>query len=210
MRIVDGAGQELAVLEAGPDSIVGALEFSPDGGMLATASFERNRFEGAVGLWDWRDERLVRSIDLFSQGIAFSPDGRHLATAETSGTARVWDVDTGRSVAAAQRQSGILYAVAYSPDGQTVATAGADRTIHLWDATSGTERVALSAAEGPIGSIAFSPDGTKLVAAGEDGLARVWALDLDDLIAIAEDELTRGLSRAECRQFLHADTCPRS
>ena len=57
--------------------------------------------------------------------------------------------------------------------------------------------------------VAFSPDGAKLVSAGPDGVARVWALDLDDLIAIARRRVTRGLTAAECRQYLRGHTCGR-
>jgi WD40 repeat protein len=56
--------------------------------------------------------------------------------------------------------------------------------------------------------LAFSPDGDRLVTAAPDGLARVWTLDLDELIEIAEQRATRGLSDDECRQYLHqADGC---
>ena len=47
-----------------------------------------------------------------------------------------------------------------------------------------------------------------LASIGDDGIARVWALDLDDLIAIANDRLTRGFSEDECRQYLHLERCP--
>ena len=57
-------------------------------------------------------------------------------------------------------------------------------------------------------SAAFSGDGTLLWSAGGDGVTRVWALDVDDLIGIAEDKLTRGLADAECREYLHVDECP--
>jgi WD40 repeat protein len=56
--------------------------------------------------------------------------------------------------------------------------------------------------------IVFSDDGTRLVTGGFKGIARVWALDLDDLIALAEDKLTRGFTDAECREYLHVDACP--
>ena len=54
----------------------------------------------------------------------------------------------------------------------------------------------------------FGPDGSKLASVGEDGLVHVWALDLDDLIAMATERLTRTLSDDECRQYLHVDRCP--
>ena len=54
-----------------------------------------------------------------------------------------------------------------------------------------------------VSGLDFSPDGKRLASAAPDGVVRVWALDLDELIAIAEDELTRGLTDDECRQYLH-------
>lgn len=54
-----------------------------------------------------------------------------------------------------------------------------------------------------VGRLAFSPDGSKLVSGAGDGVVRVWAIDLDDLIAIAKQELTRDLTAEECRQYLH-------
>jgi len=55
--------------------------------------------------------------------------------------------------------------------------------------------------------LAFSPDGTKLATESADGTARVWALDLDDLMEIARDQVTRSLTDEECRQYLHLDRC---
>ena len=56
-------------------------------------------------------------------------------------------------------------------------------------------------------SVAFSPDGSKLASASPEGIVRVWALALDDLIAIAKSNVTRGLTAAECRQYVRAAEC---
>ncbi|HUF58178.1 MAG TPA: hypothetical protein VMR89_01640 [Actinomycetota bacterium] len=53
-----------------------------------------------------------------------------------------------------------------------------------------------------VSGVAFGPDGRRLVSAGPDGVVRVWTLDLDELIEIA-DEVTRELTDDECRQYLH-------
>ena len=59
-----------------------------------------------------------------------------------------------------------------------------------------------------VSSVSFSPDGSQLASYGVEGIVRIWALDLDDLIEIAQDRLTRSFTEDECRQYLHADRCP--
>jgi WD40 repeat protein len=58
-----------------------------------------------------------------------------------------------------------------------------------------------------VSSVAFSPDGSLLAPVGADGAVRVWALDLDDLVEIAQHEVKRPLSDEECRQYLHREQC---
>ena len=59
-----------------------------------------------------------------------------------------------------------------------------------------------------VSHISFSPDGSQLASYGVEGVVRIWALDLDDLIEIAQDRLTRSFTEEECRQYLHAERCP--
>jgi WD40 repeat protein len=69
--------------------------------------------------------------------------------------------------------------------------------------------VALRGHTGAISDVSVSPDGAHAMSVGADGTVRVWALRLDDLVAIAEDGLTRTLTDAECRRYLHTDGCNR-
>ncbi len=118
----------------------------------------------------------------------------------------VWDSETGERAATLAPPSAVG-ALAYGPDGTTLATGHADGTVRLWDLETGRQRLVLPADDGRIVHVAFESDGSKLASVDEDGLVRVWTLELDELIAIAQDRLTRTLSDDECRQYLHVEGC---
>jgi WD40 repeat protein len=67
--------------------------------------------------------------------------------------------------------------------------------------------VVLRGHDGAVTQVRFSADGSRLVSGGGDDVVRVWAVELDDLIALARAELSRGLTSEECRTFLHMQRC---
>ncbi len=69
------------------------------------------------------------------------------------------------------------------------------------------QRLVLRGHIGVAHAVQFSPDGTKLASTGTDGVVSVWALDLDDLLRIAGENVTETSHPAECRQYLHVDNC---
>jgi WD40 repeat protein len=87
-----------------------------------------------------------------------------------------------------------------------LATGLRDGTVRLWDPDTGTPQLVLGGESPSGGGVVFSPDGSNLASVHADGLVRVWALDLDDLIAIASAPLTRTLTDDECR--LHLERRP--
>jgi WD40 repeat protein len=97
---------------------------------------------------------------------------------------------------------------ALDPDGSLLATASTDGTVRLWDPRTGEQQLVLRGHNGLVGSVAFSPDGSRLATVSADGTVRIWALELDELIEVAERGLTRSLTEGECRQYLHAERCP--
>ena len=117
-------------------------------------------------LTEIRDNNAVRAL-------SFCPSGNCLATASLDGTARIWDVFSGKEQARMAHDSGI-WSVAFSPDGTHLATASWDGTTRIWNASSGGEDIRLLC-DDVMRYLTFSPDGTRLATASWDGVdVRVW------------------------------------
>ena len=139
--------------------------------------------------------------------MAFAPGGSKLATAGGDGAA-VWSLSGDRLVS--MTGHGRMESVVFSPDGEHLATGGSDGTARVWDVATGEQTLVLRGHSGPVIDVAFSPDGTRLATVSDDGTLRVYAIRYEELVGIARARLSRGLSDAECRQYLHLPACPPS
>lgn len=118
-------------------------------------------------VWSTAGKIAVRSL-------AVSPDNKLGAVATADGTARVFDVATGKSAAELKGHTGAANAVAFSPDGKRVATAGDDKTVRVWDAVTGNLLATLKGHDDAVKAVGFSPDGSMLVSGSADKTAKVW------------------------------------
>ncbi|HSK04477.1 MAG TPA: WD40 repeat domain-containing protein, partial [Kofleriaceae bacterium] len=106
--------------------------------------------------------------------VAYSPDGRWLASASADRTARIWNAETGALRATITHADRVI-TVAWSPDSRLVASGSSDRTVRVWDVIAGHEVAAL-----PVGEssrwVAFSPDGSVLLTAATQRTVKLWRL----------------------------------
>jgi dipeptidyl aminopeptidase/acylaminoacyl peptidase len=108
--------------------------------------------------------------------MQFSPDGSRILTASPSrtGTAQVWDAETGKPLTEPLKHTSGVWSAQFSPDGKRIVTASRDRTARVWDAQTGqllTEPMKHGAC---VNSAQFSPDGKQIVTGSEDKTARMW------------------------------------
>ncbi|KAL2820697.1 hypothetical protein BJX63DRAFT_280804 [Aspergillus granulosus] len=106
--------------------------------------------------------------------VAFSPDGRTVASASGDKTIRFWDAATGTATRTLHGHTDGVMAVAFSPDGRTVASASRDETIRLWDTATGTATRTLHGHRQWVTGVAFSPDGRTVASTYRDGTFQLW------------------------------------
>jgi WD40 repeat protein len=132
--------------------------------------------ERSIYLWDAESGALLRVLQGHADwinGVAWSPDGRTLASSSDDDTVRLWDVESGQVVQVLRGHTFRVFGVAWSPDGARLCSSSWDGSIRLWDASTGQELRALKA-PGAVDCVAWSPDGKYIVSGSNAKTVHVW------------------------------------
>ena len=167
-------GEALRVLRFPAGESKPAVTFSRDGQYLAVAVEEakKQHWISLLSLADLQVIRLFKGHTDTVIHLAFSPDGKQLASGDWKGTVRVWDVRTGKQQYSLPR--GHVEDLAFSTDSKLLASVTRDNDVYLWDAATGRGTTVLKKHEKPVMRLAWSPDGKLLASRDQANVVCLW------------------------------------
>ncbi|MEM8862511.1 MAG: hypothetical protein AAGD96_29715, partial [Chloroflexota bacterium] len=191
-----------------------AIALSPDGTQIALGDEDYN-----ILLYNYPDIDLDNPVQAFSgnvhniNSIAFSPDGKWLASGNDFTQIFVWDLNSSAEEGVLlEGHTSFIWTVSFSSDSNYLVSASDDNTVRVWDTGNlSAPSQLLEGHEAFAWSAEFSPDSRYIASGSSDGTVRIWPT-LDTLVELACERVTRNMTQDEWIEFLpdrpYETTCP--
>ena len=136
-------------------------------------------------------ERITDFASILSNGFAFSPDGRLLASYSWMKTIEIYDVPTKIHITTLTKHTDIVTGAAFSPDGSLMASSSWDGTVKIWNTQTWGVRAEFQGDSDGVNGVAYSPDGKLVASVAQDGLLNVWDVQRGERIQKIDLKSTR-------------------
>jgi eukaryotic-like serine/threonine-protein kinase len=146
---------------------------------FAAARKNWDRLDARVGVVENEDQAVFPDLRIKGHkgrvtSVAFSPDGKTLASGGYDKTLRWWDVATGKELLPSTEHESEVHTLAFSPDGALLASGARDGTLYLWRPSTKESVLRIQAHTEAVQAVAFSPDGKTVASGGRDTAVRLW------------------------------------
>ncbi len=162
---------------------INSVVFSPNGKTLASGNIYEIRkgsnYGASIKLWDVETGQQLKSLEGHNSSVnsvAFSPDGKLLASASVDKTIKLWNVETGEQVKSLEGNADSVLSVAFSPNGKMLASGGKENIVKLWNVETKQQIKSLEGHTSAVNAVAISPDNRILASGGKDKTIKLWNL----------------------------------